>query len=82
MAFGSPIPDKTVLRSVTQALTTKSAGSGARITAVVSSGTVTLSGMLAQETQRRMILSAMGVISGVKRVIDTMKVTPPKKREF
>ena len=82
MAFGSPIPDKTVLRSVTQALTTKSAGSGARITAVVSSGTVTLSGMLVQETQRRMILSAMGVISGVKRVIDTMSVAPPKKREF
>lgn len=81
MGFGSPIPDKTLLRSVTQKLAQRCSGSGSKINVDVVSGTVTLTGILAQEYQRKAIISSMNTISGVKRVIDKMTVAPPKKRE-
>jgi osmotically-inducible protein OsmY len=80
MVLGKPVPDKNLLRSVTQKLAQKSAGSGTKLTATVSSGVVTLSGVLTQEAQRRMIVNAMVGIGGVRRVIDSMTVAPPKRR--
>lgn len=80
MSFGKGVPDKNLLRSVTQKLSQKSAGSGAKLTATVSSGIVTLSGVLSQESQRRLIKSAMTGITGVKRVVDSMTVAPAKRR--
>jgi osmotically-inducible protein OsmY len=77
----TPIPDKTLLRSVTQKLAQRSGGSGNKIAATVSSGVVTLTGTLIQEYQRRPILSAMSGIGGVRRVIDQMTIAPPRKRE-
>ena len=81
MTLGKQVPDKSLLRSVSQKLMQKAAGGGSKINASVSSGVVTLSGVLAQEHQRRMIMSAMTGISGVKRVIDTMSVAPPRKMQ-
>lgn len=81
MGFGKAVPDKNLLRSVTQKLAQKSAGSGAKVTATVSSGIVTLSGILSQESQRRLIMSAMSGITGVKRVVDSMTVAPAKRRQ-
>lgn len=81
MVLGNQVPDKTLLKSVNQKLMQRAGGSGSKITANVASGTVTLSGTLAQEYQRKTIVSAMQTISGVRRVIDQMTVTPPKKRE-
>ena len=81
MALGSQIPDKTLHRSVSQKLTQRSGGSGSKLTVTVISGVVTLNGTLAQEYQRKAILSSMNGITGVKRVIDKMTVAPPKKRE-
>lgn len=81
MALGSQIPDKTLLRSVTQKLTQRSGGSGSKLSVTCISGVVTLNGTLAQEYQRKAILSSMNTITGVKRVIDKMSVAPPKKRE-
>lgn len=81
MAFGKGVPDKNLLRSVTQKISQKSAGSGAKITATVATGVVTLTGVLSQESQRRIITGAMSGISGVKRVIDSMTVAPPKRRD-
>jgi osmotically-inducible protein OsmY len=81
MALGSQIPDKTLMRSVTQKLAQRCGGSGSKINVDVMSGTVTLTGALAQEYQRKAILSSMHTITGVKRVVDKMTVAPPKKRE-
>ncbi len=81
MALGKQIPDNTLLKSVSQKLIQRSGGSGCKLTAAVSGGTVTLSGMLAQEYQRRAIVSSMNGISGVRRVIDQMQVAVVKKRE-
>jgi osmotically-inducible protein OsmY len=81
MVLGKPVPDKTLLRSVTQKLAQKSGGSGAKINATVAGGIVTLSGVLTTETQRKILMSAMAGIGGIKRVVDSMSVAPPKKRE-
>ncbi len=81
MVLGKPIPDKTLLRGVSQKLAQRVSGSGSKITPTVSSGVVTLSGTLSQEFLRRSIISSMAGIGGVKRVIDNMTVVPPKKRE-
>lgn len=81
MALGNQVPDKTLLKAVSQKLIQRSGGSGCKLTASVSSGTVTLSGILAQEYQRRAIISAMNGVGGVRRVVDQMQVAPPKKRE-
>ncbi|MCA9133348.1 MAG: BON domain-containing protein [Planctomycetales bacterium] len=80
MSFAKQVPDKQLLRNVTQKLAQRSAGSGMKVVANVSSGAVTLTGTLIQEAQRRPITSAMSGISGVRRVIDLMTVLPPKKR--
>lgn len=80
MALGKQIPDKTLLKSVTQKLAQRAGGSGNKIVASVSSGSVTLTGTLAQEYQRKAITSTMSGIGGVRRVIDLMTVVPPKKR--
>jgi osmotically-inducible protein OsmY len=81
MVLGKPIPDKTLLKSVTQKLAQRAGGSGNKIVAQVSSGIVTLTGTLAQEFQRRAITSAISGIGGVRRVLDQMTIIPPKKRE-
>ncbi|MEZ6136136.1 MAG: BON domain-containing protein [Pirellulaceae bacterium] len=77
----TPIPDKTLLRSVTQKLSQRSGGSGNKIVANVSGGVVTLTGTLIQEYQRRPIAGAISSIGGVRRVIDQMTIAPPRKRE-
>lgn len=81
MVLGKQVPDKILLRSVTQKISQRSGGSGSKITATVTSGSVTLAGTLMQEYQRKALISAMNGISGVKRVVDLMTVIPPKKRE-
>ncbi len=79
MAFGKQVPDKQVLKSVQQKLVQK-AGYGSKVAATIESGTIRLTGVIAQEHLRKQILSSMNGISGVRRVIDTMTVVPPRKR--
>ncbi|QDV28116.1 BON domain-containing protein [Aureliella helgolandensis] len=81
MVLGKPVPDKTLLRSVTQKISQRSGGSGSKVVASVNGGVVTLTGVLGQEYQRRPLLSSMSGISGVRRTVDQMTVAPPKKRE-
>lgn len=80
MVTGKPVPDKTLLRSVSQKLAQRVGGSGSKINVTVNSGVITLSGTLSQEFLRRSIISSMNGIGGVRRVLDQMTVVPPKKR--
>lgn len=80
MTFGKQIPDNTLLKSVNQKLMRRSAGGSSKVSATVSSGTVTLAGVLGQEYERRLIISSMNGVQGIRRVIDRMTVSPPKKR--
>lgn len=76
----SQVPDKQLSRSVNMKLSQRSGGSGCKITAVVASGSVTLSGFLLADYQRRTLVNAINGISGVHRVIDQMQVAPKQKR--
>jgi hypothetical protein len=74
--FGANQPnDKALLKSVTQRLA-RGTGSQTRTTAMVQSGTVTLSGVLRYEAQRIPIVKEVGRIAGVRRVVDLLTVTP------
>lgn len=82
MAFGKPVTDNEVLKSVNRKLMQRATGAGTKVTATVAGGCVTMSGVIGQEFQRRTLISAVSGINGVKRVVDNMTVTPAKKREF
>ncbi len=81
MGYGKDVSDRELLKSVNKKLLQRAGGSGCKVSATVASGMVTLAGVLTQEYQRRALVSSMHGINGVKRVIDTMIVTPPRKRE-
>ena len=80
MGFGKDISDRELLKSINRKLMQR-AGSDCKVVAVVASGCVTLSGVLGQEHQRRTLINSMQVISGVRRVLDTMTVAPRRKNE-
>lgn len=81
MALGNTVSDRELIKSVTKKLLQRASGSGCKISATVASGTVTLAGVLTQEYQRRMVISSMQGINGVRRIIDSMTVAPRAKRE-
>jgi osmotically-inducible protein OsmY len=74
------ISDNQLIKSVTQKIMQKSAGSGCRVNVAVSNGYVTLSGTIENEYQRRPFTNAASGISGVRRVIDQTQVVVKKKR--
>jgi len=79
MALGNQIPDKTLLRTVTQTLAKRGGGARSRVTATVRSGEVTLTGAVNYEHERRLICRTAGTVSGVRRVVDQVRVEAKKK---
>ena len=79
MTFGNQIPDKTVLKQVVQKLMRSGTGSRSRVTAAVRNGDLTLTGTLQYEHERRCVVKAISSISGIRRVIDQMRLVPKKK---
>ena len=76
MAFGNKIPDKTILKDVNKKL--MRTGTQSKVTASVSSGYVTLRGVLQYENQRRTLVRAANQVSGVRHVADQMTVEARK----
>ena len=76
MTIGNQVPDKTLVKRVTQKLTRGGAGSQTHITATARSGEVTLTGVLRYEHERAAILRSTRSTSGVTRVVDQMQVVP------
>jgi osmotically-inducible protein OsmY len=56
----------------------RSGGGGSGLRAVVSGGSVTLSGNLQYESQRQPLLKALRGVSGVRGVLDQLKAQPKK----
>jgi osmotically-inducible protein OsmY len=77
MEFGSQIPDKTLLKNVSQKLARRAAGAN-RVTATVRSGDVTLTGTISYEHERRPLLRICSGIQGVRRVIDQLQIAQRK----
>ena len=65
--------DKELSKTVGKRLVRAGGGS---LTAVVRQGTVTLTGMLQYEAQRRPVLKAVSAIAGVSRIVDQLKLRP------
>ncbi len=79
MALGNVVPDKTLLRNVVQRLSRIGAGKPSQVTATVRSGDVTMSGTIAHEHERRLVLKAASSVAGVRRVIDQLRVEVKRK---
>lgn len=80
MTLGNQILDKNLLRQVVQKLARCGTGSQSHVTSAVSGGNVTLTGTLRYEHERRFILRSMSSISGIRRVIDQLRVVPKASR--
>ena len=73
------LSDKELLKTVNSRLAR--AGTGSKVTATISRGTVTLSGNLRYAAQRAPIMSVANSIAGVRQVIDRMQC-PPKQPTY
>lgn len=72
------VPDGVLLKKVNERLQRAGSGGTSRIIAAARSGTVTLTGTLQYEMQRRPMLKAANSCPGVMRVVDQMTVAPKK----
>jgi osmotically-inducible protein OsmY len=77
MPFEHKVPDKALLAKVNQRLSRCGVGSRVHVNATVRNGTVTLSGVLDFDYQRKPLLRAAAGVDGVRMVIDQLKVKPP-----
>ncbi len=74
--LGKHVPDKELSKTINRKLVRISAP--VKVTADVSRGTVTMTGQLRYDQERKQIVKAVSAIPGVDQLIDQMK-SPPKK---
>ena len=79
MALGNVIPDKVLLKNVSQRLMRLGGGTTGRVTATVRNGEVTMTGTIGFEHERRNILNTATAVSGVRRVNDQLRVEAKRK---
>ena len=78
MSFKNQIPDKTLLKSVLQNMMRKGVKAN-RVKATVQSGSVTITGTIDYDHERRSIVNSVNTTSGVKRVVDQLRVEKKKR---
>ena len=66
------------MTKLNQRLARCSMGSGSHVQVVVRNGTVTLSGELDFDYQRKPLLRAANGVNGVRMVVDQLRVKPPR----
>ena len=66
--------DKELAKTVNKRLVRAGGGSQTHLAAAVHQGTVTLTGMIRYEAQRRPLLKAISSVAGVYRVVDQLKL--------
>ena len=74
------VPDKVLLNKVNQRLARAALGAGCSVRVSVSNGQVTLSGTIQRDLQRRPALRAASGISGVRQVVDQLKIAPKEAK--
>ena len=78
MTIRDQVPDKTLLKSVLQSMTRKGVKTN-RVKATVQAGAVTIAGTIDYDHERRLIMNSVSSITGVKRVIDQLRVEKRKR---
>jgi len=68
------VTDKDLLRTVNQRLSRAGAASSTRVNATIQQGNVTLTGNLQYPYQRAPIVKSVERVTGVRRVIDMLKL--------
>jgi osmotically-inducible protein OsmY len=77
MPYENRVPDRSLLSKINQRLSRCSTGSNAHVSAIVRNGTVTLSGTVDFDYQRKPLLRAASGVHGVRLVVDQLRVKPP-----
>ena len=73
------VPDKRIIQKVTQKLGRTGTGQ-CKVTVAVRNGSVTLSGQIHYENQRRPIMNSARSVEGVRSVVDQLHVKPAAKK--
>jgi osmotically-inducible protein OsmY len=73
------VPDKTILKKVTQRLARSGLGSQSKIEVTVRNGSVTVTGKLQYEIQRKSVLNSARGVAGVRTIVDQLQAAPRKK---
>jgi osmotically-inducible protein OsmY len=76
MKFHAKILDPVLSQKVIERLSSLGMRAPCRVTVVSNKGSVTLSGAIQYEHQRRMALRAASTVTGVQRVVDQMRTIP------
>lgn len=77
---GTPTPDPAVTKQVLGKLADRGIRDPSHVTVRTKGGTVTLSGTVPFAYQKRTAVRIATGITGVRRVVDRLTVTPPAKR--
>jgi osmotically-inducible protein OsmY len=80
MSFGTNSSDAKIAQYITQRLAGCGIRAPSRVTIAASGGAVTLSGTIQYEHQRQQARKAIQGVSGVRRVIDNLRLAAVAKR--
>lgn len=80
MSFSNQVSDKTIIRNVQLRLARSGLGTTSKLTVTSQRGTVTLSGTLQYELQRRNAIAAARGVEGVRGVVDRLQAKPREKK--
>ena len=69
-----PVSDRDIIQKVNQQLQSRGVRSPCRVTVMSQKATVTLSGKIQYDHQRRMAVQVTQRVDGVQRVVDRMEV--------
>lgn len=74
------VPDKTIIHKLNQRLVRAGMSSKSKVTIVVKNGTVTVTGLLQYDNQRRPLMNALRRVDGVRGLVDQMTVKPRENK--
>jgi osmotically-inducible protein OsmY len=74
MAKKDPVSDRVITQKISQQLQNRGVRSPCQVTVMSQKGTVTLSGKIQYDHQRRMATQAAQGVDGVQRVVDRLQL--------
>jgi osmotically-inducible protein OsmY len=80
MQYGVQSSDPKITQNITQRLQGCGIRAPSKVTIASAGGQVTLSGTIQYEHQRQQAMKAVQGVSGVRRVVDNLRVAPAAKR--
>jgi osmotically-inducible protein OsmY len=79
LSYSDRVPDKTIVKKVSQRLARAGLGSQSKIEVTVRNGCVTVTGKIQYEIQRKTVLNSARGVAGVREIVDQLQAAPKKK---